>query len=202
MQHQRWRCPLVTRRVCSVDGCEKAVLARGWCKLHYSRWRRQGDPEVVLKIAKVSVPCLVDGCSREHFGRGWCQMHYDRWRTHGDPLVGARPDRVKTCTIVGCEKPHSSRGWCGMHYLRWAKHGDPLTGRPPTTVCCQVCDHPLAADVESDLSGGSPLQLIADQYELQVSAIGRHRDLHLGNPEWHAKRAAWWANELAALQAE
>lgn len=30
---------------CTVDGCANTVLARGWCRRHYARWRRHGDPE-------------------------------------------------------------------------------------------------------------------------------------------------------------
>ena len=30
--------------VCSIEGCEAKVLARGWCNKHYKRWRRHGDP--------------------------------------------------------------------------------------------------------------------------------------------------------------
>lgn len=30
---------------CSVPGCEGKHHARGWCKKHYQRWRRHGDPE-------------------------------------------------------------------------------------------------------------------------------------------------------------
>lgn len=29
---------------CSIDGCEKAKYIRGWCTLHYQRWRRYDDP--------------------------------------------------------------------------------------------------------------------------------------------------------------
>lgn len=29
---------------CSIEGCEDEVLARGWCGLHYRRWKRYGDP--------------------------------------------------------------------------------------------------------------------------------------------------------------
>ena len=29
---------------CSIDGCEETPKARGWCKLHYERWQRRGDP--------------------------------------------------------------------------------------------------------------------------------------------------------------
>lgn len=30
--------------MCKVDGCTRQIIARGWCPLHYSRWRRRGDP--------------------------------------------------------------------------------------------------------------------------------------------------------------
>lgn len=29
---------------CAIDGCEKQVLARGWCGAHYKRWHTYGDP--------------------------------------------------------------------------------------------------------------------------------------------------------------
>jgi len=31
-------------RACSVDGCDREVNARGWCKSHWTRWRKYGDP--------------------------------------------------------------------------------------------------------------------------------------------------------------
>lgn len=31
-------------RVCSIEGCLRRHEARGWCSLHYDRWRRHGDP--------------------------------------------------------------------------------------------------------------------------------------------------------------
>ena len=31
-------------RICSVDGCDKPIEARGWCKPHYRRWYNHGDP--------------------------------------------------------------------------------------------------------------------------------------------------------------
>lgn len=29
--------------VCAVEGCERTVRARGWCKAHYDRWRKTGN---------------------------------------------------------------------------------------------------------------------------------------------------------------
>jgi len=31
-------------RICTVDGCENPETARGWCRKHYTRWHRFGDP--------------------------------------------------------------------------------------------------------------------------------------------------------------
>lgn len=31
-------------RICSVDGCGKLAIARGWCSAHHARWNRHGDP--------------------------------------------------------------------------------------------------------------------------------------------------------------
>ena len=35
----------MTRHVCSIDGCGNGgKIMRGWCKKHYNRWYRHGDP--------------------------------------------------------------------------------------------------------------------------------------------------------------
>ena len=31
--------------MCSIEGCDYPVLARGWCSTHYTRWRKNGDPD-------------------------------------------------------------------------------------------------------------------------------------------------------------
>lgn len=76
-------------RKCSIDGCEKGEpIVRGWCKRHYRRWQRHGDPLAGGSYkSKPSSPfCTIDGCKGKHFGRGWCNKHYQRWQKYGDPL--------------------------------------------------------------------------------------------------------------------
>jgi 5-methylcytosine-specific restriction endonuclease McrA len=38
---------------CSVDGCENTKKTKGYCSMHYARWRRHGDPNKVLNIRSV-----------------------------------------------------------------------------------------------------------------------------------------------------
>lgn len=59
---------------CSVAGCTRTTrLIRGWCKTHYTRWRRHGDPNGPV----IDYPtCKVDGCTRKIHRRGMCSGHY------------------------------------------------------------------------------------------------------------------------------
>lgn len=31
-------------RICTIDGCDSRLYARGWCNKHYKRWMAHGDP--------------------------------------------------------------------------------------------------------------------------------------------------------------
>lgn len=75
------------RRVCSIEGCGRGHLARGYCQQHYHRWKRYGDPLHVGRPFHPERLCGVRGCEGTHYGRGWCQAHYRRWVESGDPLT-------------------------------------------------------------------------------------------------------------------
>lgn len=38
----------MTKPLCAVNGCDRVSHCRGWCTLHYERWRTHGNPEKVL----------------------------------------------------------------------------------------------------------------------------------------------------------
>lgn len=112
---------------CAIEGCGKKHLARGWCAMHYTRWREHGDPGVVTRGKNVG-PCSVDGCVTEPASRGWCRAHYKRWANHGDPLGGAQrratPEQsfsVRTERRDGCLIWTGSTSGDGSPYGRvWA----------------------------------------------------------------------------------
>lgn len=111
---------------CTVTDCQRRVYARGWCRAHYLRWQRYGDPLHGLPRYDA---CTVEGCDGKPYARGWCNRHYLRWRMHGDPL-GGRPDQAGHCIVGTCEDPVYRRNLCSPHYQRLAKYGDPLAGGP------------------------------------------------------------------------
>lgn len=88
---------------CSVDGCEKPVLAKGLCSAHYCRNKKWGSPTGGLpERPRRPEACTVDGCDGLHYSLGYCAAHYQRHR-RGDALnvaVARRqprtPDRVVT----------------------------------------------------------------------------------------------------------
>ena len=40
-----------TTRHCEVSGCGRRRFGRGYCRAHYERWRRHGDPQAEIPIA-------------------------------------------------------------------------------------------------------------------------------------------------------
>lgn len=75
------------KTICSIEGCESAVRARGWCNKHWKRWSKHGDPEWV----RPERVCSIEGCGLKHHGQGWCRKHRERYLLNGDPLAVGTP---------------------------------------------------------------------------------------------------------------
>jgi len=100
----------MANRTCSIGGCGKPVYGRGWCGMHYQRWKRSGDP---FHKAPTGGTCDIEGCVSPVLARGWCATHYRRWRLYGDPLtvkqMGAYAPDAR-CLADGCEERPASLG--------------------------------------------------------------------------------------------
>lgn len=72
--------------MCSIDGCENRVEARGLCRKHYGRWYRHGDAEVGDHRTSEFRPkgiCSIEGCGKEHYAKDLCFNHYAKARRPG-----------------------------------------------------------------------------------------------------------------------
>lgn len=122
-------------RSCSVEECDRAHRARGYCATHYARFMETGDPGPAGRL-HARPACSVEGCTRPHFGRGLCNTHYYRMRRNGRLDLEPRPARSKApaearrpkqaCQVDGCEVTERGlTGYCNKHLTRIQRHGDP-----------------------------------------------------------------------------
>lgn len=89
----------LTAHPCDIGGCGKPAKARGWCAMHYSRWRLRGDVGDYSPEVKPRAPhgyldhvahshCVIDGCKRPRRSTwGLCHLHSERKRTGRDLLA-------------------------------------------------------------------------------------------------------------------
>jgi len=156
--------------ICSIPGCEKAVHGRGWCKTHYGRWQRHGDPNGGQVYQPRPPVCVIDGCDKPVAARGWCHTHYKRWQTHGDPTIDLHAWNklgldgrwqgyldLSTRTASGCLEwngPRFDRGygafWDGERMWRaprfaWTKAHGPI---PEGLIVRHDCDNPPCVNLD------------------------------------------------------
>lgn len=84
----------MAQRTCSIDGCERSHLARGWCSRHYKRWKKYGDPTHLARNVQPDT-CSVDGCDNQPNARSLCPVHYYRAARYGDPTDAGDAARLR-----------------------------------------------------------------------------------------------------------
>lgn len=137
-------------RICKLENCDRVVECRGWCKLHYSRWQRHGDPTVVITQSKR--PCTVKDCAKMAHAHGYCPKHLVRWQKSGDPhVVGLRTGRP-----LNGEVPTFA-----------AIHKRLSRGRGPAKL--QFCVDCGGAAQEWSYRGGAPIELIGKVGEFECA---------------------------------
>ncbi len=129
------------KRTCSIDGCGGSVSARGWCKRHYTRWWRTGDPLAVRTGGdpRVRLESQIDRSA----GDSACHP----WRAgqtpdgYGRVGIGGRgrwkPSHVALWELENGPKPAGSQLDHECHN-RAVREGDCRPGKCPHRLCCNL----------------------------------------------------------------
>lgn len=188
----------MTKRVCSIDGCERTAHARRMCWMHLRRWYTHGDASVRKRAANGELLAFIqnivlryegDECliwPFSHNGHGYADIRVD-----GQHMLVSR----FVCEAVNGAPPtavHEAAHNCGdgrngcisPHHLRWAtptenngdkvEHGTQRRGE-------QIHSSKLTAhDVQQirSLRGTMSQSDIAKEYgvsQSQVSDIQNHK---------------------------
>lgn len=102
-------------RKCSVPKCTNKNWARGYCKGHYTRWRRGQELGEGPTKKHVKGICSVSGCSRVHDSNGLCSEHARRKRLGRDM---AKPFAKRDGSSPGGEWREHAHGYI----VRWIPH--------------------------------------------------------------------------------
>ena len=111
-------------RTCSIEGCDSPHRSRGWCKKHYSRYLRNGDPLItlqappdepffdrLLRYVDASGDCWVwtGYTDRDGYGAGRLRGNTEMaHRAVWEELVGPIPDGLTIdhlCRNKACVNP-------------------------------------------------------------------------------------------------
>lgn len=142
---------------CEIDGCSKPKRKRGWCEMHYSRYKAHGTPHAPGRRS-AGTACFAPECAYPPIAKGQCRAHYyankqfrESIRSGKALVVSAKtiqeaessahtfasPEHAQ-CKIEGCISPTTARGWCGSHYQRWRRFGDPEFVPPEADKRCKI----------------------------------------------------------------
>lgn len=153
---------------CLVNGCDRPHSAKGYCGVHYNRWRKYGDPLMVTPPGKTSAEAVREEPTRNKAADGAEDAPMAAGATTDVPARPEAPERATdgtaaierrrvraACAVEGCDGEATTRGWCHAHYQRWRKHGDPLVVLAPGQRLAEVRAMPEAAEAIRETARGN-----------------------------------------------
>lgn len=69
-------------RLCQYEGCDRPHRTRGFCNVHYKRWKRGKAMDAPIRVTNYPdrATCTIEGCDGKNHGHGLCSFHYQRKR--------------------------------------------------------------------------------------------------------------------------
>lgn len=177
----------MARSMCTVDGCNKSTVGRGWCRMHYMRWNRTGttdDPESLTPEQRFWTLVDRDGPKHPSLGKCWLWKASTKDGEYGGFKINGK-------TVFA-------------HRFAWTL----LHGEIPDGMCVlHRCDRPTCVRADSHLFLGTPALNSADMTNKERQARGEQQgSAKLTDAEVLNIRRLWRGNggpytqvELAAM---
>lgn len=158
-------------RYCEVGGCDRKHYGRGFCQMHYYRWRTVGDPLVTRVGHRYGEIDPAQRLTQRSVRQGQCILY-----------MAGRPQR----------SGHRNMGfqgkYVGVHRIAWIlAHGD-----PGELKVCHRCDVPNCINIEH-LFLGTTAENNADR-----DRKGRHQPLR-GSKNGHSRLTEYQVIEIRRM---
>lgn len=106
-------------KTCSIDDCGNPAHTKGWCRKHYQRWYKFGDPLMVTRIYKDDKKRLISKCRVDETTGCWNWIGSLNIGGYGVIDFKTRPYKA--------------------HRLSYELHVGPIM---PGLIICHTCDNP------------------------------------------------------------
>jgi hypothetical protein len=155
---------MAANRICSIPGCDRRHVARGWCDPHYRRWIAHGDPLAggtpdgapMEFIENTAVVYAGDDCLKWPFaqnGNGYGQI----WRSGRNvqahrlicELVNGSPPDPSMDAAHTCGRGHL--GCVNPKHLKWATRAENMADKLLHGTHNRGERHSMAKLTESDV---------------------------------------------------
>lgn len=194
--------------LCSVDDCGHPVTAMEFCRMHYGRFKKTGDPLTPPKKTgrgrNPLKPCTIEDCELDASAKGMCSTHYNRKRKTGRTHLERDPE-IRRQWLRGL-LDQAPDDLC----RDWPFGASPRDGRPTTVIyegrqllpttaimlmkeprptsrhgALHACDRPICC-APWHLRWGTQKENIEDMHERKRSALHRFaalREAILSDPD-------------------
>lgn len=90
---------------CSVTDCENSHYAKTYCRTHWSRYNKYGDPQWTPTLQR-DLTCEIEGCDKHSITKNMCKGHYSLWWYYNTEPGSFNPDHHNVKETVSYQGAH------------------------------------------------------------------------------------------------